>query len=57
MQNSKQSLDRTMVFGLNDGSLLGLALNPDTPVYLWSVKGQRDPTQMETASNSGKRKF
>jgi hypothetical protein len=34
---SKKELDRTMVFGLGNGSFINVSMEPDKPVYLWSV--------------------
>lgn len=34
---SKKELDRTMVYGLSNGSFINVTMEPDKPVYLWSV--------------------
>jgi len=34
---TKHQLDRTMVFGLGDGSFVNILFEPDKPVYLWSA--------------------
>lgn len=34
---TKKDLDRTMVYGLANGSFINVTMEPDKPVYLWSV--------------------
>jgi hypothetical protein len=34
---TKRQLDRTFLFGLGNGSFINVSLEPDKPVYLWSV--------------------
>jgi hypothetical protein len=37
---SKKELDRTFLFGLSNGTFINVSLEPDKPVYLWSLNTQ-----------------
>ena len=39
---TKSSLEKTMILGLSDGSLINLAMSISTPVLLWSLKASTD---------------
>jgi hypothetical protein len=39
---SKQALEKTMLVGLSDGSLINVALNIETPVLVWSLKASNE---------------
>lgn len=39
---SKQAMDKTMILGLSDGSLMNLMVNVEAPVLVWSLKASNE---------------
>lgn len=40
LPNSRKDLDRSFVYGLSDSSFINIMMEPDKPVYLWSLAAQ-----------------